>query len=226
MPRYSGSFERKLRDCLGITRVGTLAAATSLAMAGEGAARPLRVPVDEILPNGDLREYDLNNDGRDDLRLECLGDDWYLYALDYTPPGTTGNTVPAYVFMDSGMLYVHAHEAGDVVPSVATDMAQSGPLNYIDTGPFYNQSAPRFAGLYLCLGDTTGGVDPTRHFAWAELNVTPLFDLEVTAFGYETKPDTPIIAGSESVPVGGLVPLSLGLLAAGAWMARRRLSSE
>jgi len=63
-----------------------------------------------------------------------------------------------------------------------------------------------------------GSQQTTFHWAWAELNVTSDYDVEVVAFGYETEPDTPIQAG---VPEpNSLASLALG--AAALLPARRR----
>jgi hypothetical protein len=228
MSLQSKRFQRKFRDCFGLTRVGAIAAAASVGIAGDGVADPVRVEVNEILPASSSKTYDINGDGRDDVTFDySTYSDWYIDPSDYAPPGTTGN-VTVGVLLDEYLIFAHGHAAGDLVPGVMTALQDAAPLHAGDTGPFYDQSSPRFAGLYLALGDTTGGVDPTVHWAWAQLNVTPDFDLEIIAFGYESDPSTSITAGDppQSVPVGAVVPLGLGLLAAGAWMLRKKLSRE
>jgi len=185
-------------------KIGTLAAAASLAAACEGYAEVVLVPINETIPAGSLKTYDLDSDGFDDITFDSTNMiDILMWAGAYSTP--SGSVTAGVVIDPDNPGYLLAHQACDSIPKMLGVTQDSGVFPAI----FFDQNPVQYAGFWFCPDSLLN-----RHYAWVEANVhSASGDLEILAFGYEDQPETPILTGSCATGVSENVPsLPLTLL--------------
>ncbi len=190
----------KKRRHFTIQRTGSLAAALSLAAVCQGYAAEVYVPANDVISLGESINYDLDGDGNYDLNFSGSMVDSCFEVLGWTVVGGT-NVLMADVM---GVDYIaKPYTAGaNIGATVSPYVSAPVKLNLGASGPFYNTDSPRFAGLCLFMSEAQD-----RSWGWAHLNVTPDFELEIIAFGYEDVPNTPI-RPAESAAIEEEVPSS------------------
>jgi hypothetical protein len=185
MKRRVKKRKSKKRRHFTIQRTGSLAAAISLAAVCQGYAAEVYVPANDVISLGESEFYDLDGDGTNDISFHGSIVDSCFEMWAWTVAGGT-NVLMADTM--GGVNVAKPYTAGaNIGATVSPFLYPALPLNLGASGPFYNTDSPRFAGLCLFLSepqDTSWG--------WAHLNVTPDFELEIIAFGYEDVPNTPI----------------------------------
>ena len=168
-------------------KVGTLAAAASLAATCEGYAHIVKVPINETLPAGGHYSYDINSDGIDDITFNSsLITDIYMESQELSLPS---GTFTAGVVVDLDGEYLRAFQPCDSVPLIPNSETHSSGLF---PSSFSDQSPPLYAGFRFCsVQDDT--IITAYHYAWVQANVhSASGDLEILAFGYETESNKPI----------------------------------
>jgi hypothetical protein len=202
MQHCSRKLKNKIRVCGGITRTGGVIAAASLAVVSKSNGEPVRYKYNQHIPTGTTRSYDINQDGWPDVLFDTthpLGvhmqmlaweNDTAFKGLFIVNPWDAGNPT-------QGM--VKGHYYGEIIDLV-TPSHTVGTMNDGDVGDFFDAHPTRYAGFYFF------GPDTLRHAGWAEIRITgpdefDMYGLDVLAIGYETEPETPIIAGEPLIPV-------------------------
>lgn len=179
-----------------ILRTGSLAAAAAtLAGVSRTEATPVFVQINEVIPAGTSRSYDVDGDGMNDITLDATLTDILMSGLGGTC-GTSACTSAVILDpLDPALLV--AFETGELIGvttgtgSGTVQLGLSALANEADSGPFFENNPPvRFAGFQF-----RPGRDQYHHWGWAQISVTPDFDLEVLAFGWEDQYVTPIPAG-------------------------------
>ena len=196
MKKRSRKLRAKMRACRTVARAGGVMTAASLMLVSKGYSEALRFQVDDNIPpyTPELQGYDLDGDGDSDIYFNVsLGYAVSMEAEKYSYGGGPQQTCAVIV---NEFNFVKGHEAGILINNVDPPAGQSsGPLSDEFTAP----SSPRYAGFFFC-----HEADSTFHQAWIELEVTGTIEtgygLDVIAYGYETEPDTGILAGYPQTP--------------------------
>jgi hypothetical protein len=207
------------------TRLAIYTLAAGALASGSAHAVPTKSPSSFPVSAEDSIVYiDIDGDGQDDFRLyavsyeDCTYNGGYAYFnAEVSDGGVLG--VSGYAGLISNGSSVSGSSLYDIYSSLVT-------CNY-DLGEFPPPTAG-YVGVKFSIGKDI-------HYGYMAVE-TRVGSVIATVLGacYESTPDRPINVGAcnrlsreaVSVPVGGLIPLSLAALALGAAASRRRRKTQ
>jgi len=165
--------------------------------------------------------FDIDGDGVDDF---YLGTWWSGSDCDYSPGASM---LQGIVHQNNQMLtddddYGGMISAGSSVPGTLDPVQYQLNFAFCDIATDFAPDTSGYAGFQFDINGNT-------HYGYVRIGTTQSDDHLTTTFHevcYESTPGAPIEAGdcgvTRGVPVGGLIPISLGVLALGASALRRR----
>ncbi|MEQ8800818.1 hypothetical protein [Haliea sp.] len=210
------------------SRLALYSAATGLLAAGSAQAAPVQSTasftlVNEVENTSVSQLIDIDGDGTDDFQLQVI----------LRPPGDcnfgeTGEVVLADAYGGNTSYYAGL-VSGD---PIAGDLGGSGEstYNYLTTcsGGYGSETFPSAGEGTRGFVGVSFQIDGATHYGYLELEVRQgSLIADLISACYNDNPGDPIAAGAcvrevVGVPIGGLIPLTLGVLTVGAFAVRRR----
>ncbi|MHC4215890.1 MAG: hypothetical protein ACYSWP_21280 [Planctomycetota bacterium] len=199
MKKSSKKLKRKLHAYRDIALTGGVVATVSLSLASRLHGEAVSYWVnDHIPPSTTDQGYDIDGDGDDDVYFHTYSSSVVMEAERDAMGGGCQTLCFSNILIEGNL--VQGLEKGQLVYVHNKSFNISANLHSGDSGPFYNQPSPRYAGFNF----VRAGADSTVN-AWVELVVTGSvaegLGLNVIAFGYETEPIIGIEAGYPALPV-------------------------